>query len=116
MKTEAKQFSQEAALKIYSQLDKNGKKLLEDEFGKDFFTIVEASLSYELACKKFGYDPDAILPYKNPANKLEKVANANMKLYIMREAIGNFPKNNEQKWYPVFEMTPSGLVLSYTYY
>lgn len=117
---EIKQLSKVSALKIYNQLDAKGKKLLEAEFGKDFFyepNITDRIKSYEDACKEKGYDPIAELPYKDPITKRQKVANAHIMLDIIAEAlqdgfIGDYNNVSQHKWFPVFKVTGSGFGFS----
>lgn len=109
---EAKEITNENALEIYPHLDKEGKKKFKQLYPEFFME----NFGYEAACKKLGFDPVEKLPFKNPTDKFEKRANANMKLDIQREAIGNHPGINAAKHFPVFKQTASGLVFSFTFY
>lgn len=105
------ELTKEDALTFYPHLDAAGKELFKERY-KDFF----AECGYEAACKKLGLNPQEELPYQNPKTKRQKKLNAFTKLDIQREAIGNHPDIDARKWYPVFKVTPSGLVFSYSYY
>lgn len=116
MKPQTQQISKTKAIELYKQVDDNGKKWLENEFGKDFFYDEQGSLCYEAACKKLGKNAQAELPFKKPTTKRQKKANAFIKLDILREAHGKHPGIDDRKWYPVFKMTKAGFVFSNTDY
>lgn len=118
--SETKTLSKPAALAMYKQMDANGKKLMEQEFGKEFFKesdITGKIKSYEDACKHLGLDPDEQLPYKKPSTKRQRVANARMNLDIIAEALQNgwspdWNNRDEKKWWPWFEWKKSGFAFS----
>ena len=105
------EITKEDALTFYHHLDAKGKELFKERY-KDFFT----ECGYEAACKKLGLNPQEELPYPSPKTKRQRKLNEFTKLDIQREAIGNHPSIYATKWYPVFKVTPTGLVFSYTDY
>lgn len=109
MKT--KEITKDDALTFYPHLDESGKQLFKERY-KEFFL----EDGYEAACKKLGLNPKDEIPYPDPKTKRQKKSNAFTQLAIQREAIGNYPGIDDRKWYPVFKVTPSGLVFSFADY
>lgn len=105
------EITKEDALTFYPHLDAEGKQLFKERY-QDFFSEV----GYEAACKKLGLNPQEELLYPDPKTKRQRKLNAFTQLDIQREAIGNHPGAEARKWFPVFKVTPSGLVFSDSLY
>lgn len=103
------EITKEDALTFYPHLDEEGKQLFKERY-KDFFS----ETGYEAACKKLGLNPQEELPYADPKTKRQRKLNAFTKLDIQREAIGNHPGIEARKWFPVFKVTSTGLVFSFS--
>lgn len=106
-----KELTREDAMEIYSQLNEAGQQQFKEKY-KEFFE----EQGYEAACKKLALDPKEELPYSSAKTKRQKKLNAFTQLDIQREAIGEYPGIEDRKWYPIFKVTPSGLVFSHTLY
>jgi len=99
-------------------------KMLEDSFGRDFFsTKVEDKIkSFEDCCTENGVDPDDIIPFKEPKNGDEKCINAFAKLIQINRAFNQGKKKNwknpgQYKYYPWWKMDgSSGSGLSFDGY
>lgn len=67
----------EKTLQSYKDADENGRKLLQEIFGKEFFARqdLELILDYEDACKYLGRDPQENLPYKDAKTPQDQLSN-----------------------------------------
>lgn len=76
--------------------------------------------SLEDACKNNGTTPEEVLPYKDPVTWEQNALNAVATIWEMTKAINgdwkaDYKNSNQTKWFPVFRMTPTGLVFSCAY-
>ena len=114
--------TKEQAIEAYETADEKGKKLLVSLWGEDTFVLNlkhTFPMVFEESCKRMALNPKAVLPFVNPKNDREKVANAKMMLDIIAEDMkGGYKFNdndpNEKRWFPVFET--AGFGFSYTLY
>ena len=112
-------MTEENARRHYPSASPELKALLEDTFGKKFFSakIIDRVQSFEDACREKGCDPLTVLPYRLPSNDFEKALNALAKAWIIIEVINedwkaDLSNTSQSKYYPWFEQKP-GFGLSY---
>lgn len=108
------QMSEDTARKMYPTASAEMKEVLQETFGKDFFSqkITDRVKTWEDACKIKGINPE-YLPYPVATNGDERAANAFFKMNIIREVLNegwtpDWNNSNEYKYYPWFKMGSSG--------
>ena len=112
--------TKDQAIEAYKTADAKGKKLLVSLWGKDTFVPQHTfPMSFEESCKRMKLNPKTVLPFPKPKNDREKVANAQMMLGIIAEAIQNgykFKDNDptEKRWFAIFDA--SGFGFSYAHF
>jgi len=106
------------ARKLYKDAAPEFKALLEENFGKDFFStnITDRVKTWDDVLEISGKDENDILPYRNPINKQQRSQNALAKIQLITDVLNegtvfDFNNRNQPKYYPYFEKTPSGWVL-----
>lgn len=101
---------------LYKTASPADKLILEDKYGKEFFTknILDEENPYEAACAMQGLDPIDELPFADPKNTRQEAANAYVKLDIIAEALRDgvlldfTPGNQQDKWWPWFNQYKPG--------
>lgn len=116
---------------LYAGSNDEGKALLEKRYGKDFFSDKEWTEPFTRFCKennltitqdahKARTEPGyTYLPHAEPVGPEEEHDNASRMIRTMiahrnkkQGWKANYKDKNQRKWFPVFEMTPTGLVFS----
>ncbi|MCE9538715.1 MAG: hypothetical protein K8R85_05810 [Bacteroidetes bacterium] len=117
------QLNNSTARKLYPSAVTEFKEILEQSFGKDFFSqkITDRVKSFEDACLELGENPDEVLPYKLPKNNRQHASNDNMRLDVIAEALrqgyeADWSNSNEKKWRAWFEYKSTGFGFSNSYY
>jgi len=97
------------AKSLYKEASKEFKVMLEDTFGKDYFSdkITDKIKTWEDVCEILNINSISSLPYKNPKNKQEKSLNALFKIQKISEVLNegwveNWCDDNQYKYYPYF--------------
>jgi hypothetical protein len=85
--------------------------------------VKELITSFEAACKDQGKNPDDEIPFKSPTNDNQKATNADHKLSIIIKSFclayeweADIANTNQNKYYPRFIKSPSGVGLSFCDY
>jgi hypothetical protein len=105
----------ETAKRLYKTADAEFKTMLEESFGKEFFTpkkITDKIKTFDDVLIALGVS-DSVLPFRNPRTKAERAANAFMKIGMISEVLNegwkaDFTDKNTYKYYPYFERKMSG--------
>lgn len=111
------QINEKTARELYPKASEEFKKVLEDSFGKEFFSqkITDRIKTFEDACELLNID--------SSIGKLDSDSadiQAYKQLKIIVEALNegwkpNWNDSNERKWYPYFDMrTSSGFGFSHS--
>lgn len=117
------QINEQKARTLYPQASVEFKAMLEDSFGKEFFSqkITDRIKTYEDACFELGINPND-LPCVNFCQECDKRAIiAQHKLYVITRALNegwrpNWDNSSQYKHYPWFVMSPSGFAFGDTNY
>jgi len=112
------------AIKAYNEADSDGKKLLQNLFGKkNLFNgnIKDIVKTFEDALEISGKTSAEVLPYSNPKNDAEEALNAYSKIFIICSVlnegwVAELHNTNQYKYYPYFKQSSSGSGLSYCGY
>src|SRR6185369_16767828 len=103
---------------IYPTAPSELKKILEETYGKDFFSqkIQDRVKTWDDVLEILGKDEDAITPYKKPKDKRERSINAFAKIQAISEVLNegwvpDFNNTSQYKYYPYFQKKSSGWVL-----
>lgn len=115
------QIEESKARSIYKTASPELKIMLEDTFGKEFFSqkVTERIKTYEDACAELGITPiDESTLSKNGFTKDEI---AYRKIKTITQALNecwkaDWTDENQKKWTPWFRSVSSGFVFSYSYY
>lgn len=104
--------NKEIVLQKYNKCDKAGKELLESIFPESLGISAHEKLFLE-ACKDQKKDPVKLLPYAKSEDKQQEHVNAIIALetiisYVNKGKIFDYKNGNEYKWFPRFDMNPSG--------
>lgn len=106
------------ARQLYKTADKTFKAVLEENWGKAFFSekIIDRIKTWEDICEYKNIDEDDVLPFKKPKNKLQRHLNAVVKINLLSEVLNegvimDFNNRSQAKYYPYFEKTASGWVV-----
>lgn len=111
-------LNKEKIITLYNEGNDKTKEMLIMEFGKEIFSSTKAWIElWDKFCKDNKIK--VILPHANPETPEEKWDNSCVMLrYIIKIRRGNWVPDlndkDQKRWFPVFEMTPTGLVFSYT--
>lgn len=118
-------LSDQKALSLYPTAPPEWKQVLEESFGKDFFSkkITERVKTYEDACEILGIDPDIGLSCSKSGvwKDIENIT-AYAKLIVISRALNedwypDWKDSNQYKWFPWFEVSSaSGFRFSVSYY
>lgn len=108
----------EKVLEAHKNADTNGKKLLEDLYGKQYFlSIFDRVTSYETACEVLNITPKTLLQFESLFNKDQaKRQFARHKLQVACEAlnegwIADFENESQWKYYNWMYNKNNGLAL-----
>jgi len=106
-------IEENTAKKLYKTASDELRVILEENFGKDFFStkITDRIKTWDDVCEELDID-DTILPYKCPKNKQQISANAFIKIQYISQVLNegwepNFKNTNEYKYYPYFQYKSS---------
>jgi len=118
------QIEEKKARELYKTASKEFKSMLEDSFGKNFFSksVIDRVISYQTACDEL--DEEQINEIDMKRNGFTDDEIVYRKLKTISKAINDGWKpdmmdTNQKKWFPVFRIdpsSPSGLVFCYSYY
>jgi hypothetical protein len=112
------------ARRLYPSAAPEFKTILEDSFGKDFFSqkVADRVKTFEDACNELGIDSTTAIPKvaTDPLQKDERSIWAYCKLIIIAKALNegwvpNWKDSSQYKYYPWFDLS-SGSGLSYGAY
>lgn len=117
------QIDAEKAKNLYPSSSKEFKTMLEDSFGKEFFSqkITDRIKTFEDACRALKLDSDDVsVRVGTELGKDALSLKAYSKLIIIARALNegwepNWNNSNEYKYYPYFDMR-SGAGFSFVYY
>ena len=123
--TKILKIEESTAKKLYKTAAPELKEILEQSFGKEFFSqkITDRIKTWDDVCKELEID-DSILPYKNAKTKQQKSTNAFVKIQYISQVLNegwepNWGNSREYKYYPWFEYKSSlggfGFCVSYDY-
>ena len=112
--TKTIKIEEKTAKTLYKTASSELKIILEENFGKDFFStkITDRIKTWEDVCEELNIDDD-VLPYKHPKNKQQISTNAFVKIQYISQVLNegwrpNFKNTHEYKYYPWFEYKDSG--------
>jgi hypothetical protein len=113
-------LEEETAKRLYKTADAEFKTMLEESFGKEFFTpkkITDKIKTFDDVLNALGKSENE-LPYRNPRTKAERAANAFVKIGWLSEVLNEgtelkFTDKNTYKYYPYFERKQSGWSVYY---
>jgi len=116
------QIDEKNALKFYKIDSAKFKQMLEDTFGKDFFTgkITDRIKTYEDACTELGIDPIDVEVMKSAGFTDDEITYRKIK--TITEALNeglkpNWNDSNQKKWIPYFNIvSPSGFAFGEAIY
>ena len=115
------QIEEKKARELYKTASEELKKILEDTFGKDFLSekVTDRVETYEDAMKETGR-PD-VPEFSELPEDIREYFKAQYKILVITEALNegwkaDWKDENQKKWVPWFEVSPSGFVFSDTYY
>jgi hypothetical protein len=104
-------IDEQTAKKVYSTASAEFKAMLEDSFGKPFFSqkITDRVKSFEDACEVLDLDPENIID--EVVDTKDEIAYK--KLKVIAQALNegwkpNWNNSNERKWWPWFYMNEPG--------
>lgn len=102
------------ARRIYSKAPPEFKEVLEESFGKEFFSakVEDRIWSVEDACRETGRDIDQVIPFPNPINQFQDSLNATAEWAVIAEAfngseIPNWRDPKQKKHIPWAKMDGS---------
>jgi|ERR1035437_1721844 hypothetical protein len=114
------QIDKTNAKKLYPNATAEFKIMLEDTFGKQFFSqkAIDRIKTFKDACEDQGIDPGTAVPYPNPGNDHEEAVNGVAQIFIIAKSLNgdwkaNFKNTSQYKYYPWFKDSGSGSGLSY---
>jgi hypothetical protein len=120
-----KNLTDQNARKLYATASNEGKQILEDAYGKEFFNqkITDRVKTVEDAIAILGEQPENIkmlLAY-NGIDKDMIAAQTFIKLTLIARALNqdwkaDWTNSNQTKWFPWFEGSASGFRFDVTYY
>lgn len=101
---------------LYKTANAEFKTLLEENFGKDFFSqkITDRIKTFQDVLEALGFSSySQVVPFGNPQTKDQVALNALAKIQAIAKVLNegwipNFNNNNEAKYYPYFEKTSGG--------
>lgn len=119
------QIDPKNALRLYPTADATFKQMLEDSFGKEYFSqkITDRVKTFEDACEILGLPVSEVLPNFYSTNLLDsyvKSVHAFAKLTIIASVLNegwtaDWDNTNQAKYYPWFIKTKSGFELYVNY-
>ena len=111
--TKTIKLEESTAKKLYKTASSELKTILEENFGKSFFSdkITDRIKTWEDVCEELDID-DSVLPYKNPKGKQQISTNAFVKIQYIAQVLNegwgpDWKNSNEYKYYPWFECSNS---------
>lgn len=100
----------EEAIKLYETSSKEWKEILENNFGKEFFSkkITDKIKTLTDVYNYLGIDRNSIIPFRNASTKQEKSINAFIDMQYISTVLNeghklDFENRNESKYYNWFE-------------
>lgn len=106
------QIDENKARVLYKSAIPEFKIMLEDSFGKDFFSekITDRVKTYEDACRILGLHSYSELPYEDPKTKDQEAINAYAKIFIIARALNegwvpDWKNSSQYKYYPWFDLS-----------
>lgn len=114
------QISENKARELYRTGSTDFKTILEDSFGKEFFStkITDRIKSYEDACRELGLEPIKEAEFEEMGLALDDIAYQKMKVVIRALNEGWFPdmfNSNIRRWYPWFRCNSSASSFAFFY-
>lgn len=116
------QIEESTAKKLYKTAAPEFKTLLEENFGKAFFSqkITDRIKTWGDIEIELELDTNEEIPYKYPKSKRQRSINAFFKIQKISEVLNegwvpNFNNSKEYKYYSYFVKTPSGWVVAGDY-
>lgn len=107
------------AKRLYKTADAELKVILEESFGKRFFSdkLIDRIKTIEDIYEQAGIERADVIPYNNPKNKLERQLNAVVDINYITKVLNeddkfpDFKDKNQYKYYLWFEKRSSGWVV-----
>ncbi len=104
------------AKKLYKTADPELKLILEESFGKNFFSqkITDRIKTIDDVLEAAGVTMEEVVPYRNPKNKKQKSQNAYALIQLISEVLNedtafpDFNNLNQYKYYPYFKKSQAG--------
>lgn len=114
------QIEEQTARRLYPTASPEFKSMLEDSFGKDFFTqkITDRIKSYLDACAELGEEPLSESQLKSLGFTDDEIIYRKIKTITQALNEGWTPDwsdGNQKKWTPYFRMSSGGFVFGGTY-
>lgn len=115
------QIEEQTARRLYPTASPEFKSMLEDSFGKDFFTqkITVRIKSYLDACAELGEEPLSESQLKSLGFTDDEIDYRKLKTITRAYNEGweaDYNNANQQKWIPWFVFSPSGVRFNDSYY
>jgi len=115
------QIEDSKARRLYTNATQELKEILEDSFGKEFFSgkITDRIKTYEDACTELGVTPLNELQLKGIGFTSDEINYRKLKTVIKALNEGWIPdwnNGNQAKWYPYFRLSSGAFVFGGTRY
>lgn len=114
-------LEESTAKKLYKTADADFKVILEESFGKEFFStkITDRIKTWKDVLMEACLEEEDVIPFSRPKNKKQRAINAFAKIQLISEVLNegkemDFTNRNSYKYYPYFERTASGWVVNYS--
>lgn len=115
MATKTLKIEESTARKLYKEANSELKTILEESFGKEFFSqkITDIVKTWQDILNITGLENEDILPYSKPVSKGQRSLNAIAKIQKISEVLNegwkpDFTNRKEYKYYPYFERNSAG--------